>query len=206
MGVRYAFMQGRRERGDIEIDGTYESWKQAEGTGDPLKVPALGPFVDISATILHHYKDTGSVRVGGAYNHYFKNDMRLTARAGLFYDSAATRSAYTRLDFDTLDKIGVGLGLGFHIRGVTINAAYNYIASPERTVTDGRLQVLNGTNGSTQLGNGDPTPVVNNGTYTSATQLISLGLSVDFDEALKSKQPRKDPFGDPDMPGWGRTE
>ena len=195
LGLRYAVMRNHREAGDIEIDGTYEAWKEAQGVGDQLTSPVLGPFTDIKATLVHHYKDTGSVRVGGAWNRYFNNDSRLTVRAGVFYDSSATTAAYTKLDFDTMDKIGVALGAGYKIRGVTINAAYTFITSPGRTVTEGRQQVINGINGSTQASNGDPNPVFNNGEYKSTTHLILIGLNFAFDELMHKKQ-RPDPFGD----------
>jgi len=195
VGLRYAVMRNGREAGDIEIDGTYEAWKQAQGTGDTLETPLLGFFTDIKAQLLHHYKDTGSVRIGGAWNVYFNNDSRLTLRAGWFYDSSATETAYTRVDFDTLAKVGVALGLGYKIRGVTINAGYTFITSPGRIVTEGRQQVINGINGSTQASNGDPNPVFNNGEYKSTTHLLMLGLNFAFDELMRKKR-RPDPFGD----------
>ena len=188
LGIRYAFMEGKREKGDIELDGTYEGWHEAEGTGDALSIPSLGPFSDIKATLLHHYKDTGSVRLGGAYNHLFKNDSELTVRLGLFYDSSATTSAYTRNDFDTLDKIGATVGLGFKIRGITINAAYAATTSPSRTVTDSNQRVINGVSGATVLNNGDPTSVFGNGKYTAQTHTAFLGLSFNIERIMKKER------------------
>jgi long-subunit fatty acid transport protein len=207
LGLRYAFMDGWRERGDIEVDGTYEAWKEAEGNGDPLKVPMLGPFT-VNAILFHHYKDTGSVRVGGAYNLWFKNDGVFTIRAGVFYDSSATDPAYTKLDFDTLDKIGGTLGLGYKFggyraRGLGINLAYVYMGSPTRVVTDGKQQIINGTDGTTNSSTGMPNPAFNNGTFKATTQLIMLGLTFNID-SMRHKAPRNDPFGDPNHPGWNQ--
>jgi len=190
LGLRYAFMKdAQREQGDIEINGTYESWKEAQGVGDKLSVPSLGPFVDITATLVHRYKDTGSVRVGGAYNHWFANNTVLTIRAGVFFDSAAAEGAWTRLDFDTLTKIGGSLGLGYRIRGVGINAGYTYIGSPSVTITEGRQQVINGTNGTTwRTDNTGPLPIINNGTFSASTHLILVGLNFAFDELMKRQR------------------
>ena len=190
LGIRYAFMKdAKREKGDIELDATYEAWKEAQGDGDVLNVPQLGPFSDIKSTLTHHYKDTGSIRLGGAYNLWFKTDTVLALRAGVFYDSTSTDSAWTRLDFDTLDKIGYSLGLGYRFRGIGINAAYSYIWSPDRTVTDGQQRVINGTNGSTTATSGGAQlPVYNNGHYTASNQAILISLNLAFDEILKKKR------------------
>ena len=44
----------------------------------------------------------------------------------------------------------------------------------------------------------------NNGKYSAATHLILVGLTFNFNE-LMHKRVRKDPFGDPDSPGWWRS-
>lgn len=189
LGIRYAFMKDGRERGDIELDGTYESWGEAQRDGDQLAIPQLGPFSDIKSTLTHKYKDTGSVRLGGAYNFWFRNNRVLSLRAGVFYDSAATSSAWTKLDFDTLDKVGYSLGLGFRIRGVGINAAYTYVWSPERTVTDGQQRIINGVNGSTNNTNGTAAlGVFNNGHYAAWNQALLLSVNLAFDEILKKQR------------------
>jgi long-chain fatty acid transport protein len=190
-GIRYAFLDNKTdfEKGDIEIDGTYETWHQAEGgKGDLLAIPNLGPYSNIDVRIVHHYKDTGSVRVGGAWNFRFSNASVLTARAGWFYDSAATSNLWTRVDFDTMAKIGITLGLAYKIRGVKINIAYNYITSPTRNVSAGYQQVVNAITGLPSQNNGDPTPAFNNGKYTASSQVVLLGLGFNFDEILKKKR------------------
>jgi long-subunit fatty acid transport protein len=189
-GIRYAFLDKNNfEDGDIEIDGDYETWHQAEGgAGDLLSIPSLGPYSNLDIRIVHHYKDTGSVRIGGAKNFLFSNRSVLAVRGGFFYDSSATSNQWTRVDFDTMAKIGFTLGLGYKIRGVKINIAYNYIASPERIVTAGHQQILNGLTGTPSQNNGDPTPVFNDGTYHASAQVLLIGLGFDFDEILKKKR------------------
>jgi long-subunit fatty acid transport protein len=189
-GARYAFMKGNFERGDIEIDGTYETWHEAQGTGDDVDfTKGFGPLsANTKIKLVHHYKDTGSVRIGGAWNFKFSNDSVLTPRVGWFYDSSATSNQWTRNDFDTLAKIGICLGLGYKIRGVTMNVAYNYITSPTREVAAGHQQLVNGLNGTLSQANGDPTAVINNGKYTASDHVILFGLVFRFDEVLKKNR------------------
>src|SRR6202012_4876762 len=104
----------------------------------------------INPVITHHYQDTGSVRVGGSYNVRLPAGV-LSFRLGFFYDSSATKDKDTRMDFDTLAKIAGPAGLGYSVRGVTLNLAYAYMWEPDRTVTNGDIQSINGfDNGSSQ--------------------------------------------------------
>ncbi|MEO6954804.1 MAG: outer membrane protein transport protein [Polyangia bacterium] len=189
-GIRYAFKDAKhREQGDIEIDGTYEAWHNAEGAGDTLTSKAVGPY-NVNALIVHHYKDTGSVRVGGAYNFWFDNASMLAIRAGVFYDSPATSDKWTRTDFNTLAKVGYTLGIGYKIRGVTINGAYNFISSSERLTADGRQQVINGLGGTTTgpPPNNTPEPIFNNGKYGGHTHVLFLGLTFNVDEIQRKNR------------------
>jgi long-subunit fatty acid transport protein len=120
----------------------------------------------------------------------------LSVRLGLYYDSAATRSADTRLDFDTMAKVAPTFGLGYRVRGVAVNLAYAYVWSPDRDVRDGDLRGINAvTMGSSASStpNMDPLPVVNNGHYHVASQILAVSLNVAWDEALAKRQDRLTP-------------
>jgi long-subunit fatty acid transport protein len=188
LGVRYKFLDANQfEQGDVELDGTYEAWAWAEGDGDKVIIPNLGPLSDVHPTITHHFHDTFSVRLGGAYNFKLPAGV-LTLRAGAYYDSSATEDKDTRVDFDTMLKIGATGGLGYSVRGVTLNIAYAYIWSPDRNVTNGDIQSINGfANGETQTSRG-PTPVVNNGFYHAQNMVLSLGVQIVWDELLKRRR------------------
>src|SRR5262249_26196189 len=123
----------------------------------------------------------------GAYNLRLPKGV-LAFRLGTFYDSAATKQKDTRLDFDTMDKWGFTLGAGYKIRGVTINLAYAYLYSPDRNVGNGDILSLNGTSGNNLDSPGKPLPVINNGQYHAATQIVSIGLTLAFDEILKKNR------------------
>ncbi|MCU1281217.1 MAG: Long-chain fatty acid transport protein, partial [bacterium] len=188
VGVRYKFLGSDRfEHGDIELDGTWEGWNWAEGTGDHVQIDQLGPFSDIHPVITHNYKDTFSIRLGGAYNARLPAGV-LTVRLGGYFDSAATEDKDTRVDFDTGNKFAGTVGLGYKVRGVSLNIAYAYIYEPDRNVTNGDIQSINGVaNGSTMTTAG-PTPVVNNGFYHANNMILSFGLQIAWDDLLKKRK------------------
>jgi long-subunit fatty acid transport protein len=183
LGLRYAFLHEAFEVADVELDATYEAWSAAEGKGDQLDIPEIPPLLrDVRPIVAHHYQDTVSVRLGGAYNLALPRGV-LAFRLGAFYDSAATKKQDTRIDFDTMDKWAGTVGLGYRIRGVSVNVAYAYVWSPDRDVTNGTLGPINPFQmGSSISASGQPLPSVNNGHYHAATQILSLGLSVVWDE------------------------
>jgi long-subunit fatty acid transport protein len=187
LGIRYAFLGSKGENGDIELDGSYEAWHDAQGVGDRVAIPQLGSFTDVNAVILHDYRDTFSVRLGGQYNLYVKNAV-LMFRLGAYFDSAATYVEDTRLDFDTMAKYAATVGFGFKLRGISVNFAYAYVYEPDRTVTQGSQRVLNGVTGGTQGADGQQLPVFNNGHYHAQNLVIGFGIQIRWDELLKRQR------------------
>jgi long-subunit fatty acid transport protein len=193
LGVRYKFIgTDQFEHGDVELDSTYEAWSWAQGgdqIGDRINIPQLGPFSDIHPILTHNYQDTFSIRLGGAYNVRLPAGV-LALRLGGYFDSAATKYKDTRVDFDTMAKWGGTAGVGYTVRGISLNVAYAYIYEPDRNVTNGDIQSINGVaNGSTQTTSG-PTPVVNNGLYHANNQILSFGIQIAWDELLKKRKTR----------------
>jgi long-subunit fatty acid transport protein len=183
-GLRFVYMKGTHEAADIEFDGTWEGWGHVD---DPqVNIPNLSIFTDITPKIVHNFHDTYSLRLGGAINPRLPVGV-LSVRAGAFYDSSATNVQDTRLDFDTLDKIGITAGLGYKVRGFQINVAYAYLIEGSRTVTNGTLTPINGAaHGMGVDSQGNPLPAVNNGVYTASTQILSVGVTVAWDDLVKS--------------------
>jgi long-subunit fatty acid transport protein len=194
-GVRFIFMDGKFENGDLEVDGTYEKWSDAQGVGPVVTIPQLGLFKDIQTVSFHGYKDTYSLRVGGAYNWHGLGGV-LTARAGAYYDSSATDPQFTRLDFDTLERYAGTIGLGWHIGGITFNAAYAEVFSPDRIVTNGVIAPANGAqHGQPVDAQGNVLPAVNNGQYSSHTRIVSVGLEIRWDVLLGDHTRRTSRYG-----------
>jgi long-chain fatty acid transport protein len=200
VGARYIGMDGKFEKYDLELNGTYEAWGAAQGTGPTAVTGDLtGSGAPTTITIVHKWHDTFSVRGGGAYNipvPSFSEDTVLSLRAGAFYDSSATDSAYTRLDFNTLAKVAGTLGAGIKTGAFTFNVAYAAVASIDRSVRDGDIRPSNGAKeGRFVDGEDRPLPAVNNGDYKSCSHVVSLGVEIAFDKLGRSE--RKVTFGDP---------
>lgn len=189
LGLRYAFSKAGREIADIELDGVYESWGQVAGSDNQLTLvnpPVLvngGMPIDIR--LVHNYRDTFGLRLGGSWRQPLGQTAAATLRLGAYYDTSATAPADTRIDFDTLSKIGGTAGLGLSVRGITLNLAYAYLYSLPRTVTDGALLPIDGLTGKTLSINGSPAPAINSGDYRGQNHILSLGLSVVFDELVR---------------------
>ncbi len=184
-GARVPFHEGSFETGDVEVDGTYEAWGASE-QGSRLSIPKVNLYRDINATLLHHYQDTFSVRVGAAYNLRVGEGV-VTLRCGSYFDSAATRPAATRVDYDTLAKTAVTVGVGYHTSSIAVNVGYAEIFAADRTVSEGEYRPINGAQrGQTVGASGELLPAVNSGTYSSHNRIVSLSFQILFDPIVGS--------------------
>jgi long-chain fatty acid transport protein len=179
-GVRFIWMKDGRERADLEVDGQYEAWHQAQRLGPEISIPRLGPFLDINTRVVANFRDTFAVKVGGAYNLPIKK-WTLSLRLGFYFDSAATEYAYTRINFDTIAKYAGTGGLGISVRGFTFNVSYAYVYSPERVVTNGEVRPISIFD--------DPSvpstaPAINDGTYNASRQVVSLGFQIEWERLV----------------------
>jgi long-chain fatty acid transport protein len=205
-GVRYIGLNNKKafEQYDVEANATYEAWSSAQGEGPTVVTSDLtGASKDPTRiTSVHRWKDTISVRVGGAYNIAFgekedgTNDGVMSIRAGAFYDSPTTDNAYTRLDANTLAKVAGTAGIGFKTRSISVNFAYAAVASMSRIVEDGDVRPSNGAKGGAPIdAQGKPLPAINNGEYRAFSHILSFGVEVNF-ESLFFK-PRAQTYGNP---------
>ena len=208
IGARYVFLDGDREAGDVEIDATYEAWGAAQGDGPHVHVPQITatnppPGVDltnIDFVTPHHYSDSWSLRVGGAYNlplghrHDGKYREILSLRAGSYYDAPSSDPDYTRLDFDTLAKVAGTVGAGLELPSVTFDVALAEIFDVDRTVMAGELRPVNGAaHGASTDPAGAVYPAVNSGTYSGHSHLLSFGVVVKLDDLFRKQPPAEPP-------------
>jgi long-subunit fatty acid transport protein len=193
-GVRKAFKQGAFEAGDVELDLTYERWSDAQNPGIEATFEKLGPSQEpAKVTVVHGYKDTMSVRLGGAYN-TLALGTPLTLRAGAFYDSSATDPILTRVDVDTLAKIAGTVGVGLKVRGFTLELAYASVFDVSRTVEGGVVRPVNGAKaGATVDAEGRPLGAVNNGAYSGHTHIASVGVVMELDRVFGWGKPSSTP-------------
>lgn len=181
-GGRYIAMKNGTESFDVELDATYEAWAAAQGEGPTIDIPKLGPYSNIHSVSTHGYKDTFSLRAGGAYNTRALGGT-FSFRGGGYFDSSATDSKYTRIDFDTLTKTAVTAGVGYKSGAVSVNLAVAEVFEFTRTVADGVLRPINPSAGGASTGpDGKPFAAVNNGVYSGHMHIVSIGVTVAFDE------------------------
>jgi long-subunit fatty acid transport protein len=202
VGGRYVALDGDFEVYDLELDVVYEGWGTAQRIGPIVRVPSLGAFKDIETVVQHGYKDTFSIRGGGAYNIDMGSGV-LSLRAGGYFETPATDFPYTRLDFDTLAKVAGTLGAGFRVGAVRIDGAYAAIASIPRVVGAGQgaIRPINGLKqGQTVNADNEPYPPVNEGAYRGFTHLLSIGVTITFDSFFGPQRPIR--YGNPYEPGY----
>ena len=203
VGLRYIFRDHQREAGDVELDGTYEGWRAAQGDGPQVSIPTLNAqnpppgvvLTNIDFVTPHHYYDSWSLRGGGAYNIPLGRRVEgrypnvLTLRAGSYYDAPASEPDFTRLDFDTLPKIAGTVGAGLQMPGFVFNVAYAEIFDVDRTVEAGGVLPVNGAKqGASVDPSGAPYLAVNNGTFSGHSRIVSLGVTVRFDELVGKRR------------------
>jgi len=172
-GARYYFGPREEERADIEADVTYETWSRV----DTFVTDFATDLGTITVTVPHHYRDTVSLRLGGAYNLRVGRG-RLPLRAGFYYDGAAAPVEWSRLDFDAFTRLGFTAGAGYTLKGITLNAALAYLHSLPRTVTNSEVTPIYALPGTT------PTDSRLNGRFTAHQWVASIGVGVSFDEVL----------------------
>jgi long-subunit fatty acid transport protein len=180
----------------VGLDGRVVS--QASGIGLNQKLPDL--------KLLRNYEDAWSARLGGEYQAWKAGDgnSEVRVRLGSFYEKGASPNEWTNLDFVSFDRYAGSVGVSYQATWGSIDAAYSYMYSPKREVTNGKfeaivplwvcedpptdeLTVFNGAEMSyaeacaqqaEQYPDATPSHAVNNGTYDVAHQLFSIGTTI----------------------------
>jgi hypothetical protein len=186
LGVRYIKQDGKREVFDVELDGVYETWSRVDhfrldannliGLYRNQKVPVN--IVDIQK----QWQNTIGVHLGGDVN--LVPDL-LTARGGVYYETAVAKPAYSNVDFADGQHLGFALGGSVHVSKVEIAVAYEYRVQPTVRVSDANSQVFQQTPGSPCAPPypatncsvnypGRPSPPVNGGEYFAYSHVMSL--------------------------------
>lgn len=201
LGLRYVSTDRDFEVYDLELDAVYEAWNAAQGDGARLTAPTLGGVRSYDVLLVRGYRDTVSMRGGGAYN-FAVGPGVLAARAGAYVETAAANIAYTRLDHDALAKVAGALGVGYTQGPFVVELSYAAVASLPRSVGggDGLLRSANlGQRGAGFGADGRALPDVNEGSYRGFTHVLALGASFAFDALFAPR--RKVRYGNDYEPG-----
>jgi len=197
LGAVYTHRDGsNREIFDVEANLVYEGWHVAEG----FEVELNGRLSDDAGAtnnqalpdlfLERNWQDTFSVRLGSDLSmlRNAETGNGLVLRLGGYYERSAQPEEWTNLDFMPFDRLAGTLGASYHIGAMSIDAAYAYVASPSRTVTDGEYELLvplwvcndppdEATAEACEGVTDGPGHPVNNGRYETGFQMISLGLT-----------------------------
>ena len=188
VGARYRHMKGDLEVFDIEADFVWEQWSAM----DAFRTNFGGQSVSMSGsnvvlkdiTMIRNLKDTYSVRLGGTYQAI---PDHLWARLGGWWESGAQKNEYTIIDLPSWDRFGIGFGLSGAFRGVEIGLSYAHVFQLSREVKSGtgaiHQQVLDFD------GNVKDGYAVNEGKYSSSVDVISLGITILWEELIYGKKP-----------------
>ncbi len=184
---------------DIEFDFVYEMWSRLDTFHADLdgrvrdEIGLLGPegrqLPDI--TLGRYYRNTWSARIGFEVDALRDRESGtgLGLRSGILYESGASPSEWTNLDFTSFDRFGASIGASYYIKNLSVDAGFLFIKSPERVVTNGRYEVLNPLwicnaepDNEACRNNGDTSPshATNNGSYNVHYLIFSLGLTYGF--------------------------
>ncbi len=192
-GARYRHLSGTREIYDIELDIEYETWSRVKRFAidtNGLQADLQSETLDINTiNIEKHWRDTVSVRLGGDYAAI---PNRLTVRAGGYYESAVADPAYANVDFPGGAQIGGSVGASILFGRVELALAYQLRIQPSVSVSEEAARVYQQVPGSpcespytnTTYCNshylGQPSPVINAGTYSAASHFVSLDVLYRF--------------------------
>ena len=191
-GVRYRNLDGEREKFDLELDATYETWSRVERfvvESNNLVANSQQQLVPIGRIeIEKQWRNTLTVALGGDYAVL---PDQLTARAGAYYETAVADDAYANVDFASGPFLGLALGGSIYYRRFELAFAYEYRFQPTRSVSERDARLYQEVPGSqcrppytgptcSAAYQGLPAPAVNAGSYRSYNHVASLDVLYRF--------------------------
>ncbi|MDB4881809.1 MAG: Long-chain fatty acid transport protein, partial [Gemmatimonadetes bacterium] len=181
----------------IELGGAFERWSMHDSIrmtphNIALNDVALLPkqlFIP-SIALQRNFQDSASVRLGGEYG-FAINNVPLTARAGVSYESSAIPKEY--LSVLTLDagKITTALGASVKVGKLRVDFTYAHLFAFDTTVDPKEAKI---TQVSPVNANAAKNPdYINGGIYSQRADVVGLGIAYTFDPAHTGEEPEADP-------------
>ncbi|MBK8172255.1 MAG: hypothetical protein IPK60_18180 [Sandaracinaceae bacterium] len=163
---------------DLEVNATYElnsavdqfELQIPDGATVDIGDGPPGPHLPPQVTLPHHWKNQLVMRLGGDWNVL---PGLLAVRAGMHFETSGITPAYTQLDFLPAQRIGLHVGATVRLGKFDLSAAYSHIFQ-ETLVVDSSIADYH------QIAVLDEGRVINNGTYTSHFNVLSLGGTYHF--------------------------
>jgi long-subunit fatty acid transport protein len=136
LGGRYKFIgDDGTEKGDVELDATWENWSAERASNYRVVVDAdiyleSNPDEAVASIVdnyvKHGLQDTFGVRLGGSYRIPAGN-AELIVRGGVAYDTRAAKDGWLRADVDGAARTTGALGIGYRAKRFEINAGFGYV-------------------------------------------------------------------------------
>ncbi len=163
----------------LEIAAVYEQWSRQDYITASTKsmflrdVVGIGDYEVGKISIPRLMSDAYSIRGGFEY---FLEDMEITIRGGISYDSTALKDkALSPLTLDA-NKIVLGLGATLHVGSVMdLDFVYGHVFMPDRTITNSAINQP----AAIRPAAVEQSPI-GNGVYTMEADFIGLGSTMHF--------------------------
>ncbi len=122
-----------------------------------------------------NFQDASSYRLGGEYS--FELWRRaVDLRAGVGYEESAVPRAYLSLSSMDFDKTTLTLGGSLHLGGFRVDLLYGHVVAADAYVAPAEARVPR----VSALAGNAPLEAVNGGRYAADSDLIGLGMEVQF--------------------------
>jgi long-subunit fatty acid transport protein len=127
VGGRYKFLDAKgNERGDIELDLSWEHWGAERASDYKVHIDAVlevngTPQFNLKDNIVPHgFQDTYGARLGGSWKFPVGANV-LIARAGVAYDTATAKDGWLRADIDGAARTTATVGAGYRTDRFEVN-------------------------------------------------------------------------------------
>ncbi len=164
----------------IEVAAVYEQWSRQDAITASTKgmfirnVVGIGDYEVGNINIQRDMTDSYSFR--GGFEYYLE-DMEITIRGGMSYDTTALKDkALTPLTLDA-NKLVLGMGLTLHVGSVfDLDLVYGHIFMPDRTITDSAIAQPSAIRPPSEIGRS----YIGNGKYEMEADFLGIGSTMHF--------------------------
>ncbi|MBI1945113.1 MAG: outer membrane protein transport protein [Deltaproteobacteria bacterium] len=174
---------------DVEGDFVYEGWSVYDHiylatTGVIVdRTPTDGePGVELDPVVQpKDWTDAWSARLGGTVALW---DRMLELHGGGFYETSAIPASTYSVELVCGDKVGIGAGISGTLAGVRLDVGYSHIQVFDRTVGVESIVYAGSVGPSPLLGGADTRTRVAMGRYSSAFDMVNVGLTWTIDQTF----------------------
>ncbi|MBI4956295.1 MAG: outer membrane protein transport protein [Myxococcales bacterium] len=184
------------ERLRLELSGSVEGWSMhdsitvtPEGAALRGVVGLPDPYYIPTQVIPRGFQESGSVRLGGEYGIPIAT-YQLDVRGGLGFETSAIPSEYLSALTVDMNKVTLGMGVGFHVAGWRFDLTYAHIFGLDVDVDPETAQIPLLTPVNANMPARPHT--INGGSYSANANILGVGLTHQFDYVEPAAAPAPD--------------